>query len=494
MMPMNKRLLYLMLYLLLAILPVAGQSQLVFGPGPEEAGSTLDTIVAVVDDDVITRRELNTEMASIKGQLRQQKVPIPPDPVLEHQVLERLILSKLQLRIAERNGITVDDATLNAAMETLAQRNRMTLTQLRQMVEKEGVDFAKFRDDVRQEIMTARLRQKMVDSQVQVSEQDVDSLQAQLATGTSGLGGSSNSNAVVDGEHQYHLAQILIAVPENATPQQVESAERKANSVLARLRQGADFRQVAVSVSAGSQALEGGDLGWRRADQIPTVFAEAVPKLQPGQISALIRSPSGFHIVKLLEVKGSGGSSSSSGGNSSSGGGSEARPSASESASLVTQTHARHILLKTSSQLSDDEARQRLEQLRQRIQNGEDFAALAQANSDDTTSGARGGDLGWVSPGMLVPQFEQAMNNLQPNEISAPFKTSFGWHIVQVLERRQAPASAETTRAQLRETLLRRRADEEWELVLRRLRDEAYVEIRLQPVTDTQEESADSTQ
>ena len=206
--------------------------------------------------------------------------------------------------------------------------------------------------------------------------------------------------------------------------------------------------------------------------------------------------------LALLAACGGGGSDSGSNSNnnnsgtdnSNSGGGSEARPSASESASLVTQTHARHILLKTSSQLSDDEARQRLEQLRQRIQNGEDFAALAQANSDDTTSGARGGDLGWVSPGMLVPQFEQAMNNLQPNEISAPFKTSFGWHIVQVLERRQAPASAETTRAQLRETLLRRRADEEWELVLRRLRDEAYVEIRLQPVTDTQEESADSTQ
>ncbi|MBE2293823.1 MAG: peptidylprolyl isomerase [Phycisphaerales bacterium] len=474
---MNKRLLYLMLYLLLALLPVAGQSQLAFGPGPEEAGSTLDTIVAVVDDDVITRRELNTEMASIKSQLRQQKVPIPPDPVLERQVLERLILSKLQLRIAERNGISVDDATLNAAMETLAQRNRMTLTQLRQMVEKEGVDFAKFRDDVRQEIMTARLRQKMVDSQVQVSEQDVDSLQTQLAN-TGGLSGSSDNAGGGGGERQYHLAQILIAVPENATPEQVESAKRKAQGVLTRLRQGADFRQVAVSVSAGHQALEGGDLGWRHADQIPTVFTEVVPKLKPGQISELIRSPSGFHIVKLLEVKG--------------GSGGETRPSTagSESSPLITQTHARHILLKTSSQQSDDEARQRLEQLRQRIQKGEDFAALAQANSDDTTSGERGGDLGWVSPGMLVPQFEQTMNNLQPNEISVPFKTSFGWHIVQVLERRQAPASAETARAQLRETLLRRRADEEWELVLRRLRDEAYVEIRMQPATDAQEEAA----
>ncbi len=477
---MNKRLLSLLLYLPLVVLPATGQTQLVFGPGPEGSGSALDAIAAVVNDDVITRRELEAATALIKIQLRQQKVPIPPDPVLESQVLERLILAQLQLRAAERNGITVDDATLNTAIETLARRNNMNLTQLRQMVEKDGVDFAKFRDDVRREIMAARLRQKLVDSQIQVSDQDVDSLQAQLASG-GGFGGGNNAggnngvgNSAGGGEREYHLAQILIALPESASPQQVEAAKREADRVLARLRQGADFRQVAVSVSAGRQALEGGDLGWRRADQLPTLFADVVPRLRPGQLSELIRSPSGFHIIKLLEVRGGGG---------------EARSPAAPS-NLVTQTRARHILLKTSPQLSDDEARQRLAQLRQRIQNGEDFAEVARANSEDTASGGRGGDLGWVMPGMLVPQFEQAMNEQQPEEISAPFKTPFGWHIVQVQERRQAQASTETERARVREALLRRRADEEWDLTLRRLREEAYVEIRLPTATAASEEKS----
>ena len=471
---MNKRLLSFLLYLPLVILPATGQTQLVFGPGPEGTGSALDAIAAVVNDDVITRRELEAATATIKIQLRQQKVPVPPDSVLENQVLERLILSQLQLRAAERNGITVDDATLNAAIETLARRNNMNLTQLRQMIEKDGADFAKFRDDVRREIMAARLRQKLVDSQIQVSEQDVDSLQAQLAGGGGDFGGGGNSGA--GGEREYHLAQILIALPEEATPQQVETARHEADRVLARLRQGADFRQMAVSVSAGRQALEGGDLGWRRTDQLPTLFAEVVPKLQPGQLSGLIRSPSGFHIVKLLEVKGGGEARSSSPSN------------------LVTQTHARHILLKTSPQLSDDEARRRLAQLRQRIQDGEDFAVVARTNSEDTPSAERGGDLGWVTPGMLVPQFEQAMNELQPGEISAPFKTPFGWHIVQVQERRQGPASTEANRARVREALLRRRADEEWEQTLRRLREEAYVEIRLQPAAASAESSAPPAQ
>ena len=451
----------LMLCLLLAAPSFAVGAELVFGPGPEGAGSTLDVIVAVVNDDVITRRELDAATIRIEAQLRQRKVPIPPRPVLEQQVLERLILSQLQLRTAERNGISVDDATLNAAIETVAQRNNMNLTQMRQTVEKEGISFAQFRDDVRRELLAARLRQKLVDSQIQVSEQDVDSLQSQL---TSSSGGAAEGS----GDREYRVAQILISLPEAASPQRIEAAQRKAEDVLAQLRKGVDFRQLAVSVSADQQALEGGDLGWRRADQLPTLFADVVPKLQPGQFSELIRSPSGFHIVKLIEVKGGG-----------------ATRATQNPQVAVTQTHARHILLKTEPQRSDDEARQQLEQWRQRISKGEDFAALAREHSEDKASGARGGDLGWASPGMLVPQFEQAMDALKPNQISAPFKTSFGWHIVQVMERRQGQASPETDRARVRESLLRRRADEEWEWVLRRLRDEAYVEVRLPPVAPT---------
>ncbi len=477
---MNKLLFPLTLYLLLSILSVSSRAELTFGPGPEAAGSALDAIVAVVDDDVITRRELDAATARIEAQLRQRKAPIPPRPVLEKQVLDQLILSQLQFRAAERNGITVDDATLNAAIETLAQRNNMNLTQLRQTVEKEGVSFAQFRDDVRREIMGARLRQKLVDSQIQVSEQDVDSLQAQLAGSMAGdevnQGGDKGSDKG-GGAREYRIAQILIALPEEASPRQVEEAKRKAEEVLAQLRQGADFGQIAIRVSASQQALQGGEIGWRSTEQLPTVFSNVVPRLKPGQVSDPIRSPSGFHIVKLLEVRG---------------GDSPTRPTAttpiSSKQALVNQTHARHILLKTSPQRSDDEARQQLEQLRQRIRGGEDFAELARTYSDDKGSGERGGDLGWVSPGMLVPPFEQAMNALKPNEISAPIKTQFGWHLIQVLERRQAQATPETTRARTREALLRRRSDEEWELVLRRLRDEAYVEVRL-PVAGAPTES-----
>ena len=217
--------------------------------------------------------------------------------------------------------------------------------------------------------------------------------------------------------------------------------------------------------------MEGGDLGWRGADQLPTLFADVVPKLRPGQFSDPIRSPSGFHIVKLLEVRGGGKTAAPT----------QRQAPTTDRQGLVTETHARHILLKTTPQLSDDEARQRLEQLRQRVRGGEDFATLAQEYSDDKASGARGGDLGWVAPGMVVPQFEQEMKSLQPNQISAPFKTQFGWQIVQVLERRQGQASPQMERARVREALLRRRSDEEWELLLRRLRNEAFVEVRLQP-------------
>ncbi|MCC9001275.1 MAG: peptidylprolyl isomerase, partial [Candidatus Competibacter sp.] len=261
--------------------------------------------------------------------------------------------------------------------------------------------------------------------------------------------------------------------------QQIEAARRKAGEMLAQLRKGADFQRLATSESAGRNASEGGDLGWRSADQLPTVFAEVVPKLRPGQFSDAIRSPSGFHIVKLLEVKGGGAVPAAA-----------KRTPVTGKQGVVTETHARHILLKTSPMLSDDEARQRLEQLSQRIRNGEDFATLARENSDDKGSGARGGDLGWVAPGMMVPRFEQEMNALQPNQISAPFKTQFGWHIVQVLERRQGQASPEVERARAREALLRRRSDEEWELLLRRLRNEAYVEVRLAPTTSAVTETS----
>ncbi|HRF43758.1 MAG TPA: peptidylprolyl isomerase [Candidatus Competibacteraceae bacterium] len=334
---MNKLLFPLLLSLPLCTLPIAGQAQLVFGPGTEGTASTLDTIVAVVNDDVITHRELNTAIALVERQMRQNKVQIPPRADLETQVLERLILSQLELRTAERNGITVDDTTLNTAIDNLARRNNMSLTQLRQTVEKDGISFAKFRDDVRRELMVARLRQKAVDSQIQISDQDVESLQTQLA-GQINPAGSSGST-------EYHIAQILIAVPEGASPEQIATAKRQAENVLAQLGQGGDFGRLAASVSAGQQALEGGDLGWRRVDQLPTLFADAVLKLQPGQVSQLIRSPSGFHIVKLLDVRGS----------------NDPRPEAQTATADIERTRIREALFRRRS---DEEWEQWLRRLR----------------------------------------------------------------------------------------------------------------------------------
>ena len=334
---MNKPLFFLLLSL--CVLPVPGQAQLVFGPGLEGTASTLDVIVAVVNDDVITRKELDAAISLVERQMRQNKASIPPRADLEHQVLERLILSQLELRTAERNGITVDDATLNAAIDNLARRNNMSLTQLQQTVEKDGISFAKFRDDVRRELMTARLRQKAVDSQIQISDQDVESLQTQLTGQINPVNGSGGRGA------EYHIAQILIAVPEEASPEQIATAKRKAEDVLARLGQGEDFGRLAASVSAGQQALEGGDLGWRRADQLPTLFTAVVLNLQPGQFSELIRSPSGFHIVKLLDVRGGNG----------------ANPNPQVSASNMDRDQVREVLFRRRS---DEEWEQWLRRLR----------------------------------------------------------------------------------------------------------------------------------
>jgi peptidyl-prolyl cis-trans isomerase SurA len=283
----------------------------------------------------------------------------------------------------------------------------------------------------------------------------------------------TNATAPAQENSEYHIAQILIALPEGATPEQIEAGRQQAQEVLEQLRQGADFQRLAVTVSDGRQALEGGDLGWRTAEQLPTIFADVVPQLQPGQFSDSIRSPSGFHIVKLVDAKGA------------------AQQNMTQTRTQTqtqTQTYVRHILINTNEVVSDEEARQRLLRLRERIQNGEDFAELARANSNDTVSAIKGGDLGWISSADLVPEFETQMNELSPGEVSEPFQTRFGWHLVQVLERRQQQGTDEARRAKVRELLFQRRVEEEWDLWLRRLRDEAYVEIRL-PTVGAQETS-----
>lgn len=403
----------------------------------------IDRIVAVVNDGVILESELDSFLAGVKAQIRSRGATnLPPDEVLRRQALERLIMQKLQLQTAEETGIRVDDETLNQAVLSIAQRNNMSLDQFRQALEADGYSFSQFRENIRDEIVIGRLQQRNVDERIQISDQEIDNLLA-------------NQNSQTGDSKTYHLRHILVAVPEAATPDQIDAARNKAEKILAQLHAGADFRQAAIALSDGQQALDGGDLGWFPQGELPGLFADVVPNLQPGQVSDLLRSPSGFHIVQLAETKGA-------------------------EKHTVQQTHARHILLRTSEVLSDDEARTRLEQLRSRIVGGDSFAELAKAHSDDTLSAAQGGDLGWLNPGDTDPRFEEAVNDLAAGQVSEPVKTRFGWHLIQVLERREHDDTQQFQRAQAREQIRARKRQEALELWLRRLRDEAYVENRLE--------------
>ncbi|MGA7800751.1 MAG: peptidylprolyl isomerase [Gammaproteobacteria bacterium] len=401
----------------------------------------INRIVAVVNDDVIVQSELDAKVKLVRDQLAAQNTPLPADNVLRRQVLERLITQHLEMQLAASNGITVDDDTLDAAMRRLASQNNMNLTQFRAALERDGYDYTQFRDQIRQQIVIQRLQQRMVDNRVQVTSQEVDNELSRMATS-----GQSNE--------EYHLAHILVAVPDAASPAQIQAAEHKAEGILQKLRNGADFREMAVAESDGQQALKGGDLGWRKAGQLPTIFTNIAQKMKPGDISGLIRSPSGFHIIKLVAARG-------------------------EQEHVITQTLARQILIKPNQLKSGAQARHELEELRQRILNGNDFGALARAHSDDKVSAANGGGLGWVNPGQLTPKFEQEMDKLKIGQISQPFETRYGWHIVQVLDRRKHDSTKDYRRAMARDLVHKRKAEEALNIWLRQLRDDAYVKIQL---------------
>jgi len=402
----------------------------------------LDRIVAVVDDDVITQTELDNKLDSVVKQLRQQNVALPGEDTLRKQVLERLILTRIQLQLAARSGIQVDDDTLNRTISTVAAQNKLTLSEFRNVLERDGVDFAQFREEMRDEIVLRKLRQRQVDSRITVTNQEIDNL---LAT-------QKRQGNISD---EYRIGHILIALPEAATPKQIQAAREKAQTVLSELRHGADFGKTAITFSDGQQALDGGDLGWRRAGELPTLFSDVVLQLKVGEISDLIRSSSGFHIIKLLDHRGG-------------------------DRHITTQTHARHILIRPNELISDDDARRKLEEIRDRIQQGEDFAAMAEAYSDDKANSGNGGDLGWINPGDMDPDFEAAMDALQPNQLSQPVRTRFGWHLIDVLGRRNQDVTEEFERTKAREQIYQRKIEEESINWLRRLRDEAYVEIRLE--------------
>jgi peptidyl-prolyl cis-trans isomerase SurA len=407
----------------------------------QAAPEPVDRIVAIVNDDVITHTELSDRVRLVSAQLQRQNTSLPPRDVLERQVLERMVLEELQMQAAAKTGVIVDDIELNNALRDIARRNDMNLIEFRQTIENDGYSFARLREDIRVDITTARLRERQINNRITITDQEVDNLLARDAQ-------------VGNEQVEYRLGHILVALPEAASPAQIRTAQQEIEEIAAALRDGADFAQTAIARSDGQQALSGGDLGWRNAGQIPRLFVDTVVKMAPGEVSAPIRSPSGFHLVKLVERRG-------------------------EATQVITQTRVRHILIAATAVVSPVEAQLRTQRLRERIVNGEDFAVLAKATSSDTRSATQGGELGWVSPGDLVPQFEQAMDALPVGGLSEPVQTQFGWHLIEVLDRRERDVTDEVKRNRARMALFRRKVEEETELWARRLRDEAYVDIRL---------------
>jgi peptidyl-prolyl cis-trans isomerase SurA len=399
----------------------------------------LDTIVAIVEDDVILAHELEKEAYIIAERMRSSNVAMPSVSTLRRQVLEKLIVDKLQKQLAEKAGITVSDEMLNSSVTEIARNNNMSPDEFRNELISQGMAYKSFLDNVRNEIMINQLRAREIGSRIKVTDREVEHyLETQ---------GKIGSESV-----QYHLGHILVALKEGASAAEIQAAKSKADGIVAKLRRGQDFTHTAVSNSDDDNALSGGDLGWRNLNDIPTIFVDAAKKMAAGEISDPIRSPSGFHIIKMLDLRGSGNHT-------------------------VTKTEVRHILIKTNELIDDNEAKKRLLALKSRIADGDDFAALARGHSDDKGSALKGGSLGKVNPGDLVKEFEDTMNGLAIKQISDPVQTQFGWHLIQVLDRETKDNSDEHQKNLAREAIRKRKIEEETELWLRRIRDEAYVEI-----------------
>ena len=405
--------------------------------GATDAPQQLDRVEVIVDDDVITKLELEDRVGYFMKQIRMQGGNVSDIASMRKQVLERMIRDKIQLQKAAQLGIKIDDVTLNRMLDTLASSNKMTLSGLRDELAKGGIDFATFREESRDELIIKQLQERLVASKVTVSEQEIKQFL------------ESNSQSVL-GDITYHLRQILVATPETASPEDVQAAQDKANKIYMQIQQGKDFTRLAMRESDGSNALQGGDLGTRSANELPQLFLDAIATLKPGQTARPVRSASGFHILQLVK--------------------------SSQSPEMVTNTHVRHILIRTGADFNDDEARAKLLELKKEIENGADFATLATEYSQDPGSALMGGDLGWTAPGAFVPAFENTMKALAEGQISEPFQSQFGWHILQVLGRREVDQTSAVLEAKARQAIKQRKLDEELRLWLRRIRDEAYVE------------------
>jgi len=402
---------------------------------------TVDRVVAVVNDEALTQYEVDDARRVVQQQLKQQKVVPPANDVLDKQVLERLITQRALLQQAKEEGVKIDDTQVERAIQRIAQENKLSADDFRKLLVRENIPYAKYRDDIRNEMIVQRLREREVDSKIQVSDAEVDQYLATLKA----------QNA---GETEYRLAHILVLVPEQASSEQIEARRQRAEEALRSVKSGADFAQIAASFSDANDALQGGSLGWRSGARLPTVFADVVRDMKPGAISGVLRSAAGFHIVKLLEKRTHG------------------------EAMVVDQTHARHILVRVNELTSEAEAKAKIERLKDRLDAGADFAELAKLNSEDA-SASKGGDLGWLSPGDTVAEFDEAMAKLALKQVSPPVRTSFGWHLIQVLERRKQDVSVDRERSEAQTAIRQRKADEAFQDWVRQIRDKAFVEIRL---------------
>lgn len=426
--------------LLLLCCAATASAQTPRGQGSEPLPA--DRIVAVVNDEVITLVELRTRLALALNQLQRQGTALPARDVLERQMLERLVIDKIQLQHAKESGLRVDDAQLEQGLQRIATSNKMTMAQFREALQKDGIAFAKFREEIRDEMTIARVREREVENKIIISEGEIDNyLSGDLAKGAA--------------DEEYEVAHILLRSPESASPEQIQNLKAKADLVFERLNKGEEFAKLAAAYSDAPDGLQGGSLGMRPRDRLPAIYAEAAAKLKAGDLAPILRSANGFHIVKLVAKRGGG-----------------ALPA-------VQQTHVRHILIKVNEVVSEADARHKLAGLYDRIKHGESFAELAKLFSQDGAA-SKGGDLGWIYPGDTVPEFERAMNQLQPGTVSEPIQSPFGFHLIEVLERRVQDVSADRQRAAARQVLRERKIDEAYQDWLRQARDSAYVELRLE--------------
>jgi peptidyl-prolyl cis-trans isomerase SurA len=400
----------------------------------------LDRVLVIVNDEAITQWDMSEQRRILLAQMQASKITPPPSEVLDKQVLERLIVERAVLQYAKETGIRIDDTTVERTILRVAEENKLAPDEFRKVLEREGIPYANYREDIRRQITIQRVRDREVDSKVTVSDGEVDNYLATVA-------------AQAGGEDEYLLSHIYIGVPEQASPVAVEESRKRAEQALAEVRSGKDFGQVAASYSSAPDATSGGNLGWRTRARLPSVFADIVNKMKPGEVSAVLRSASGFHVVKLVDER------------------NRNQPT------VVDQTHARHILIKVNEQTSESDAKTKIDRLRERLVAGANFEELARANSEDA-SNAKGGDLGWLSAGDTVPDFEHAMDRLAVNEISQPVRTPFGWHLIQVLERRKQDVTQQRRRDEARKAIRQRKSDEQFEEFVRQLRDRTYVEYK----------------